>query len=267
MPRPARDERVRVMDVHAEPVASQAWDFFFTFFDHVERMGKHVVVEGGWAVAAHGSPVPSVDLDIIVRQEELDADRDFYDLLHGEGRFRREQGPSMLDWQFLDMNRAWASAAGYHRAALLEARTEPETLAAPDGRTKRIVIPTLPTLLAMKLKAFRDRNLQFRVMRDPAEIASYDPNDIAVVHPSEDYRLRKAAKDLVDIGYLWAVASESQRAEVTALLQTFGLARIVRKALLEPDPLVVSAADYLIGRHAMPGTAAATLEAMLRRLP
>lgn len=77
---PTWDERVRIMDVHAEPIAKASWDFFFAFFEELERMGKHVIVEGGWAVAAYGSPVASVDLDIIIRDDEYDDDRDYYDL-------------------------------------------------------------------------------------------------------------------------------------------------------------------------------------------
>jgi hypothetical protein len=39
---------------------------------YLEEAGTEYVVEGGWAVAAHGSPVESVDLDVILAFDELE---------------------------------------------------------------------------------------------------------------------------------------------------------------------------------------------------
>ncbi|MFA5862069.1 MAG: hypothetical protein WDA16_10285, partial [Candidatus Thermoplasmatota archaeon] len=131
---------------------------------------------------------------------------------------------------------------------------------------QEVTIPTLPALLVMKLKAFRDRELQYRVMRDPAEIASFDPHEIQQIHPDEDHRLRKAAKDLVDIGYLWDQATQAQREEVVTILRENKLRDLVAKALTECDPAVASAADYLIGKHSLNGQTAQTCDALLKAL-
>jgi hypothetical protein len=118
----------------------------------------------------------------------------------------------------------------------------------------------------MKLKAFRDRELQFRVMQDPAEIASFDPHEIQQINPDEDYRLRKAAKDLVDIGFLWGIASEAERKEAIAILRDNKLRDLIRKAFTDCDRLVVSAADYLIDKHSLRGQAAEIRDALLKAL-
>jgi hypothetical protein len=39
---------------------------------YLEEAGTEYVVEGGWAVAAHGNPVESVDLDVILAFDELE---------------------------------------------------------------------------------------------------------------------------------------------------------------------------------------------------
>lgn len=262
---PAWDDRVLIMDVHAEPIAKASWDFFFSFFEELERMHKHVIVEGGWAVAAYGSPVASVDLDIIIRDAEYDNDHDYYDLLHAEGRFAQEV-LSAVDWSTPGFNAAWASIAGYDRAKLLKDRTRTTVLQAPDGRRQEITIPTISALIVMKLKAFRDRELQYRVMQDPAEIASYDPPEIQQINQDEDYRLRKAAKDLVDIGFLWYRASEDDRKEVVSIIRENKLRDLIRKAFIDCDPLVMSAADYLIEKHSLPGQAAEIRDVLLNAL-
>ncbi|MFA5862944.1 MAG: hypothetical protein WDA16_14725 [Candidatus Thermoplasmatota archaeon] len=260
-----RDDRVRIMDVHAEPIAKASWDYFFAFFQELGKMRKHAILEGGWAVAAYGSPVASVDIDIIIREDEYDGDHDYYDLLHAEGRFEREV-LSAVDWSFADFNAAWATTSGYDRTKLLKNRTRKTTLQAPDGRTQEVTIPTLPALLVMKLKAFRDRELQYRVMRDPAEIASFDPHEIQQIHSDEDHRLRKAAKDIVDIGYLWAQATKAQRQEAVTILRENKLRDLVAKAITACDPAVASAADYLIGKHSLRGHAGEIRDALLNAL-
>lgn len=255
---------MRVMDLHVEPTARDAWDFFFDFFAEVERLGKEVIVEGGWAVAAHGSPVASIDIDVIVGEEDYE-DRNFYDLLHAEGAYARPESPARVDWSFATFNRLWGSRSGYDRAALLSGRTTKAIVRAPDGREVVLAIPMVPALLVMKLKAFRDRDLQFRVMRDPVEIASRDPHEIRVVHPDEGYRLRKAAKDLVDVGFLWALPANDP-AEVRRLLESFGIRKAILEALAACEPRVLDAAEYLIGRHRLPFSARPVLRVVMDAL-
>lgn len=104
-----RPDVARVMSVHAGAQGQAAWDFFFRFFHDLDQLGKHAVVEGGWAVAAYGSPIPSVDLDVLVDGADLD-DHDFYDLLHGEGAYARAGVLSAVDWSQRDaFNAAWDS--------------------------------------------------------------------------------------------------------------------------------------------------------------
>lgn len=257
----------RVMDVHAGKQGQAAWDFFFRFFADLDALDKHVTVEGGWAVAAHGSPIPSVDLDVLVHVAELDGDREYYDLLHGEGRYARSDVPSSVDWSELDQfNVAWATSRGYDRRELLDGRTIDVLLRAPDGRERRITVPTIPALLVMKLKAFRDRSRQHAVMKDAAEVASYDPTDIAVIHKDPNYRLRKAAKDLVDLGSLWERATPRERDEATALLAEFGLTGLVQAAFEDVDDDVLAAAHHLFTAHRLPGTAIATRDTLLAAL-
>ena len=258
-----------MMDVHTGPTAEEAWDFFFYFLDEAERMGKTIVIEGGWAVAAHGSPIPSVDLDVLFSNAELEGDHDYYDLVHSEGTFARPGHPSLLDAHGIeDPNEAWATNKGYRRSELLEGRTETIRVTAPDGRNRTIKVPTLPALLVMKLKAFRDRETQHRIMKEPAQRASDDHHELEQVSTDANHRLRKVAKDLVDIVYLWEKATPEQREDAVAFLRKHGLHNVVRESLKRIHDDALAAAAYVVEQHKLAldlGATRANVERALRR--
>ncbi len=162
--------------------------------------GLPFTVVGGWAVYAHGSDVPSVDLDIWIRLASHD---EIY------GAFLEQHGVQLdapggserfnLDIDYLDSpNPLFGRDLTYPRDALA---TEERELFEHS-----VQVLTAPDLLFAKAKAFHDRSKQWLISQDPARLAALrlrDPDAARFIEERGDaYFLRKAGKDLVDIRFL-----------------------------------------------------------------
>lgn len=190
--------------------------------------GLPFTVVGGWAVHAHGSAVPSVDMDLWIPFSAHDAvygaflDRHDVqlDVPAGSQRFN-------LDIEYVnDRNPLFGTGLSYPRSALA---TEERAL---FGRRVRVL--TGPDLLFAKAKAFHDRSKQWAISQDPVRLAALrlrDPETAAfIVERGEAYFLRKAGKDLLDIRFLQGAGHEMGGPEA--------LRPVVAAPLKDPHPVL-----------------------------
>lgn len=162
--------------------------------------GLPFTVVGGWAVYAHGSDVPSADLDLWLplasHDEVYGAFLEQHDVqLDAPGGSERFN----LDIEHMETaNPLFGTDLSYRRGALA---TEEREL---FGHPVRVL--TAPDLLFAKAKAFHDRSKQWALCRDPARLAALrlrDPEAGRFIEErGEAYFLRKAGKDLVDVRFL-----------------------------------------------------------------
>ena len=203
------------------------------------------VLIGGWAVYAHGSRVPSVDTDMLVRQRDLGDVARALGLSAGapESAARCELFPLDRFNHILGQDVSMGERdLGYVASAVLEGRLATATLELPGGR-REAIIPQAPELAFMKLKAFHDRELAWRAVREPAVMARIPPEQRPEVRErTEGYYLRKAGKDLYDIAFL--CSHGCRMSDALALAEPFGLAAALTASWeRRPRPLVRFAFD------------------------
>lgn len=186
--------------------------------DALEDAAVPYVVEGGWAVAAHGSPVPSMDLDILVQgglsgavAERVEAATGLQ--LHTAAAHEAlgiDVGDSDAPNRLLGTD-----GVAYVPARLLEGHVEVRRVGLLEGRP--IPVPEADRLAFMKLKAFRDRRLQWEATRQRYLLAAIDEDLRAItIRAGEPYWLRKAGKDLFDLGHLLGGATTMERVALAA---------------------------------------------------
>lgn len=163
------------------------------------------VVEGGWAIAAFGSKVPSVDLDVLVPgglTEEIAA---AIEESTGYQMFSQETH-DVLALDFVDsmhpnplIDRPLLS---YVPAELLKGQTEIRTIPVEGGI--EVTVPNATILGFMKTKAFHDRLLQWKAASGERWLLGgmSEENRIQTIKMGESHWLRKAGKDLFDISFL-----------------------------------------------------------------
>lgn len=190
--------------------------------------GLPFTVVGGWAVYAHGSDVPSVDLDIWIPRAAHD---DIYGafLEQHDVQLDARGGAQLfnLDIEYLETpNPLFGTEHAYQRDAL---DTEEREL---FGHAVKVL--TAPDLLFAKAKAFHDRSKQWLISQDPARLAALrlrDPDAARFIEERGDaYFLRKAGKDLVDIRFL-----RDQGHEMGGPPE---IRRVVAAALDDPHPVL-----------------------------
>lgn len=192
------DEHFRLArDVRAEDRLRQALAL-------VRDAGIRAVVEGGWAVSGHGSPVESVDVDLLIHSSE-------YASLHEAALRRKVQLDARasaealgLDLRYLDEFNALFGARrlGYAPQTLLRNRVRTVAVRTARGSV-RFRAPNPAALVAMKLKAFHDRRKQWETKRDPRRMVWLDQDEADFVRSRDlGYWERKAGKDLFDVGFL-----------------------------------------------------------------
>lgn len=204
--------------------------------------GVNYIVEGGWAVAAHGSPTPSVDLDILIPYGDYDQ---LVTAVKNKTGIQLETGLGCdalsLDWDFSDSpNTLFGKPRlSYIPEELLRNRIDTRQI---QGVREPLVIrvPRADALVFMKLKAFRDRNLQWTLSQDRVGLAALDRSDAAVVrsHTTDNWE-RKAGKDLYDICYL---VEHAGGIAARALITDADIDQeILRSLRLIPQPLLAFA--------------------------
>lgn len=191
----------------------------------LEERRSTYVLAGGWAVYAYGSRVPSVDTDVL-----LD-DNDGQAVVQAVRSIGITVGPGE---QFEPMLVDGASNIlgpdpdlqepdrGYVPRVLLRERTTRRELDLGKHGHVTATVPQAHALAFMKLKAYHNRELQWRAHRDPAVMARIPTMDRGqVLAKTVDYFYRKAGKDLYDIAYL--LAHHTSETRVREIAEEFGL--------------------------------------------
>lgn len=191
--------------------------------------GIPFTVVGGWAVHAHGSSIPSVDMDIWIDPSHHDAVHRAFLEQHGI-QLETEGGRARfnLDIDYLDSrNHLFGGAGSFVRGSLV---TERRTLLGHD-----VDVLTGPELLFSKAKAFHDRSRQWALAQDPSGLAALrlkDPEEAAFIRErGEAYWLRKAGKDLMDVRFL------QERYEMGGPTE---LRAVVEARIVDPHPALVA---------------------------
>lgn len=191
----------------------------------LEERAATYVLTGGWAVFAYGSRVPSVDTDVLLEASDggaVVAAVESAGITVGQDQ-QFEPLPLDHDTTILGPDPDLQEPdRGYVPRALLRHRTARRDLDLGPHGVLRATVPSPDALAFMKLKAFHDRELQWRAHRDPAIMARIPTADRGqVLAKTPDYFYRKAGKDLYDVAFLFAHhASEDA---VRALAKETGL--------------------------------------------
>jgi hypothetical protein len=229
-------------DAHRRLVDARAYEAVRAVVKALHGNVPYVLV-GGWAVYAYGSTVPSVDTDIFVhRADEATIRRALGDRGVDVGEGRRCELLSMDEPNnILGQDSDFAEPdLGYLPSALLEGRTREIEFSA-GGEAMRARVPEPPALVLMKLKAYHDRELAWRALRDPAVMAKLPPGEQTQVRAlTVDHYFRKAAKDLFDIAFLVRVTTLQE----ALMLADAPFAEKLRAAIEQvPRPIQGFAAD------------------------
>lgn len=173
--------------------------------NHLKAAGVSCVVEGGWAVAAYGSPVPSVDLDALVAGGLSPEVAEAIERVTGLQMSTQAAHHRLA----LELHDADAPNALVHRpdlsyipATFLRGHTQVRRLAMIDHT--QVTVPHPPHLAFMKLKAFHDRRLQWRAAAGERYLLGglREEERERTILLGEEYWLRKAGKDLFDASFL-----------------------------------------------------------------
>lgn len=127
-------------------------------FDLLSRFGQPLLLIGGHALAAHGVPRQTVDVDCIVALENREAISRHvrgggFELIHETENFNRYAHPSPM---VPDLDLLFVEGPTFDK------------LQAQSIQTGRIRVPALPHLIALKLHAIR--NNPTRELRDLGDI-------------------------------------------------------------------------------------------------
>lgn len=210
--------------------------------------GIGYIVEGGWAMAASGSPTPSVDLDIMFRGPDYDR---LYNHILEETDIQLDTEGGLealgIDWRRSDdPNRLFTqNELFYVPDDFLRNRITSGSINTVGG-TLRVRVPIPPALAIMKMKAFHDRRLQWEASRDPRRVASLGKEDAAFVRSrSGAYWERKAGKDLYDIGFL---VQRNGVGGIVALLNDTPFDQTIVATLKDPPQPLVAFANEMAKR-------------------
>lgn len=174
--------------------------------ENLEAAGVRYVLGGGWAVYAYGSRVPSVDTDAFLSGADVQRVSEWMrarGIGVGQGApfeplALDEPNPILgPDVELQEPER------GYVPATVLASRTERRPLDLGRLGTVTATVPTSSALAFLKLKAYHDRELSWRALRDDAVMARIPPTDRPPLRSKTvGHYYRKAGKDLYDIAYL-----------------------------------------------------------------
>lgn len=241
-------------DLHASDPARRGAEFARDTLQGLEALGVHCVVVGGWAVRALGSPIPSIDLDILIPAAARER-QEVYDFIEGR-TWRRKAGQSdaYLEVDTLEgWNPLWHHAAGYRPAELLARTGTARHEVRLAGITFGAEAPRADALAVMKLKALRDRSAQLAAVLDPVRLARLPDEARDAFEGVRDpvaFLRRKAGKDLADVAFL--CGREAPVADVTGLVRSLGMGEPIAAALEEMPRQVAEEARGLLTRFEVP---------------
>lgn len=261
------DER-RPSRSHHGLITDKAWRVIECSLAALEEASVPYVLVGGWAAAAYGSPIPSVDTDIYLHR----ADREMVSRLVAERcGFTVNKSDTL---ELLDGDAPTSVLSFDLDLDGLDLRFEPGRLFVerPPVRREAMVagrdlgaamVPDLATLLFLKLCAWRARRFRWQAYRDPRVLARMDPSDkSATFAKTAMHWERKAGKDLYDAA--WLVATGGDPAEALKIAQSWGIDGALIEALTDvPQALVEYAYDLVRDFGILPEVEAG-VEALLR---
>lgn len=240
---------MNVIDAHSGEPARRAARFALETFRGLQRLEVRFILIGGWAVRSLGSPVPSIDLDCLIRLSDWDR-YEVHDFIEERKDIHRDAySDSYLEVEALEWtNRLWRSENGYEPKKLLDEAGTQWVEIMILGETLRLELPAMSLLFMMKWKAFRDRALKYIDSIDPVRrarlpVAYFD--ELEGIPP--DHFLRKAAKDLVDLAFLLTKGAEPSSAKRLAQIGSiYGGLRELNGLV---SPIIIDAAVDLAQRH------------------
>ena len=209
--------------------------------------GIGYIVEGGWAMAAVGSPTPSVDLDVMFRGPDYQR---LYDHILKTTDLQLDTHGGLealgIDWRHSDEpNRLFTKRdLFYVPDDFLRNRITTGTINTVGGPL-HVRVPAPAALAFMKMKAFHDRRMQWEASRDPTRLARLAREDAATVRERPAaYWERKAGKDLYDIAFL----ARNSASAIKQLLTDEPIDQAILAALRDPPAPLVSFAIEMAKR-------------------
>lgn len=207
----------RPSDAHFDEIDDRVYRIARLALTTIDALDADYVLVGGWAVYTHIPRVPSVDVDLFVARDGQHAIRTE---LESEGLTTAEGGEvELLDldadielWGIGDPDLG-IPVPSFRPADLFENRVQDRPLDLQND-TLTVTVPTPPALALTKVVALRNRDLAYRAHHSGHAGMLLGPtraNRIRNRAPS--YYLRKAGKDLFDLGLLLddpATASETK---------------------------------------------------------
>lgn len=257
----------RPSDVHFDDIDDGVYRIARLALTAINALDTDYVLAGGWAVYTHIPRVPSADVDLFVGR---DAEHPVRSRLKSEGLTTGEGG----EVEILDLDadiELWGigdpdlgiPVPSYRPADLFQDRVQNRPLDLQDD-TVTVPVPTPPALAVTKIVALRNRDLAYRAHHSGHAGMLLGPtraNRIRNRAPS--YYLRKAGKDLFDLGLL--LADQATASHTKELLADTDLSAHVPTILDELASDTIELAGDVAERIGAASPAGTVREALLER--
>lgn len=181
------------------------------------------IVIGGWAVRLYGSPVFSIDLDILIPPLEQ-GEYEKYDFIQARTDVHKAAfADSYLEVNELDdPNKLWISGSAYVPGDLIDRFGRQRISAEIDGFAFEADVPSPPVLEFMKVKAMLNRANKLDALRRPERMVMLDDASRELIEGiPKPFLIRKVAKDMVDVSYL--LENHAKPSELLQVLEYSGL--------------------------------------------
>lgn len=231
------------------------------------ELGVDVVVIGGWAVRLYGSPVFSIDLDILIPPLQP-GDYAIYDFLDARtDHHRSAYEDSYLEAKESDEpNRLWITGESYIPGDLVAKYGRRHYTVTVDGFAIEADVPTPEVLAFMKLKAMLNRANKLHALRNPSRLAMLDGQDREQIEGiREGFMVRKVAKDIVDIAYL--VENHVGPDEVLEVVASTAMGKALRNLAPWVSEELYDEADRITKEYGLALDCRASVRRLLEDLP
>lgn len=231
------------------------------------ELGVDVVVIGGWAVRLYGSPVFSIDLDILVPALRP-GDYEIYDFIHARTDFHKSayQDSYLETKDFGEPNRLWITGESYLPGDVLNRFGRRHYKTNIDGFDIEADVPAPEALGFMKLKAMLNRANKLHALRDRSRLTMLDGADREQLDGiTEGFMIRKVAKDLVDIAYL--VETHAKPDDIIGVVRFTGLGPALRRLAPRLSEDLFDEADRIAQEYGLKLDCRAVVQGLLQGLP
>lgn len=226
----------------------------------LQALGVEPIIIGGTALRMYGSPIASIDLDLVLPDEEWDR-YDVYDFLDARTTAHRAaHADAYIEPHGLgETNRLWNDARGYRIDRLFEAAGTQLARAVLGGCEVQVLVPSPPALGFMKTKALCDRASIYRHLGDGRlMVRLFDEVAGAIKGIPPGFMRRKSGKDLADITYLTDELTTAE--DIARVAAALDLTKPLSLRLDEVPDGVVQDGDSILERHGLQRRATQTLE-------